>query len=91
MNRRDKLPRKLKKGMDGLRIDMRTGKVEYSWEFSLRSYPRTKWVVRAERQFHRLFREYLEKDKIIQELTMKKEELDVDIKILKMFPLKKLN
>lgn len=51
------LPRKTKKAMVGLHIWPDTGKVTYNYRFSLRHYPRTKWVVRAEREFRRIWRE----------------------------------
>ena len=47
------LPRKLKKAANGLRIYKDTGEVCYDWHFRVRHYPRTKWVVRAERLFIR--------------------------------------
>ena len=50
------LPRKIKKAMAGLEIWPDDGKVVFNWRFRLRHYPRTKWVVRAERQFNRLWR-----------------------------------
>lgn len=50
------LPRKMKKAMAGLEIWPDDGRVAYNWRFRLRHYPRTKWVVRAERQFKRLWR-----------------------------------
>lgn len=51
------LPRKMKKAMVGLHIWPDTGKVTYNYRFSQRHYPRTKWVVRAEREFRRIWRE----------------------------------
>ena len=49
------LPRKIKKVMPMFRVDPKSGKVvRLGWV--RRYYPRTKWVVRAERQFRRLWR-----------------------------------
>lgn len=62
------LPRKLKKAINGLRINEYTGRVCYDWHFRVRHYPRTKWVVRAERQFIRAWRELKAKDARIKEL-----------------------
>ena len=62
------LPRKLKKATKGLRIYKDTGEVCYDWHFRVRHYPRTKWVVRAERQFIRAWRELKAKDARIKEL-----------------------
>jgi len=50
------LPRKMKKAMKGLEIWPEDGRVAYNWRFRVRHYPRTKWVVRAERQFKRIWR-----------------------------------
>ena len=62
------LPRKLKKAVNGLRINEYTGKVFYDWHFYVRHYPRTKWIVRAERLFIRAWRELKAKDARIKEL-----------------------
>jgi hypothetical protein len=62
------LPRKLKKAIKGLVIYKDTGEVRYNWHFRVRSYPRTRWVVKAERQFIRTWRELKAKDARIKEL-----------------------
>jgi len=49
----------MKKAMVGLQIWPDTGGVTYNYRFRLRRYPRTKWVVRAERQFRRKWREMI--------------------------------
>lgn len=56
--RRGKLPRKIKKAMDGLLIDPDTGKCFFNGWFRYRGYPRTRSVLRAERQFKRKWREH---------------------------------
>ena len=49
-----KLPRKLKKALKVLRIYPDSGVVFRPLEFG--NYPQTKWTVRGERQFRRLWR-----------------------------------
>lgn len=66
MRKSKRMPRKLKKVMNKLRIDPDTGEVFMLWCY--RSYPRTKWVVRAERQFRRLWLEVKRKDEEIRQL-----------------------
>jgi hypothetical protein len=63
-----RLPRKMKKAMKGLIIWTDTGRVSYNYRFCSRHYPRTKWVVRAERHFRRLWRESQRQFRRIQEL-----------------------
>lgn len=62
------LPRKLKKAMEGLLIS-EEGVVFFNGWYRLRHYPRTKWVVRAEREFKRVWRENKEKETKIKELS----------------------
>jgi hypothetical protein len=58
----------MKKAMAGLLIS-NDGEVFFNcWYSNVRHYPRTKWVVRAERQFRRLWRESQRKSRRIQEL-----------------------
>lgn len=77
------LPRKLKKAANGLRIYKDTGEVCYDWHFRVRNYPRTKWVVRAERLFKRAWRELKAKDARIKELE---EQLQAIKKISEYLP-----
>ena len=77
------LPRKLKKAANGLRIYKDTGEVCYDWLFRVRQYPRTKWVVRAERLFKRAWRELKAKDARIKELE---EQLQAIKKISEYLP-----
>jgi hypothetical protein len=70
------LPRKLKKAMDTLLIS-NDGEVFTKVSYRLRRYPRTKWVVRAERQFRRKWLECKRKDELLKALrfsTYEKEE-----------------
>ena len=70
------LPRKTKKAMATLLIS-NDGEVFFKRYYRLRRYPRTKWVVRAERQFRRKWRECNRKDEQIKALkfsTYEKEE-----------------
>lgn len=62
-----KYPRKLKKALQALLITW-NGKVILNARYRYRNYPRTKWVVRAEWELKRLWRESILKDKIIEEL-----------------------
>lgn len=55
--RRPCLPRKMLKAMNTLLIDPDTGNTFFNGYYRMIHYPRTKWVVRAERQFRRLWRE----------------------------------
>lgn len=64
--RHKRLPRKLKKALKDLRCDPSTGVVFRPFCFG--HYPRTKWVVAAERQFRRLIREYHNKGEMIKAL-----------------------
>lgn len=75
--RKERFPRKMKKAMGGLLILPDDGHVIYSWCFKKRRYPRTKWVVRAEREFRRLWRESKEKDRKIAELERVNKELEM--------------
>ena len=65
--RKSRLPRKMKKAMDGLLIS-EDGMVFFNGWYRMRHYPRTKWVIRAERQFRREWRKLKEKDRRIAEL-----------------------
>lgn len=70
------LPRKMKKAMATLLIS-NDGEVFFKGYYRLRRYPRTKWVVRAERQFRRKWRECMHKENVINKLifsTYEKEE-----------------
>lgn len=60
------LPRKMKKAAKRMRMDMDKGKPFIPWWY--KPYPHTKWVVRMERQFCRLFREIKEKELKIKAL-----------------------
>ena len=71
MRKKKRMPRKLKKVMNKLRIDPDTGEVFMLWCY--RPYPRTKWVVRAERQFRRLWRELKKKDLQLKQLKAAEE------------------
>lgn len=72
----NKLPRKLKKAMDGLLIDPDSGRVFFnSWYRNYRRYPRTKWVVRAERQFRRTWLESVQKEEKFRVLSLVLEEM----------------
>ena len=66
-----RLPRKLKKALKVLRIYPDTGVVFRPLEFE--NYPQTKWTVRGERQFRRLWRTMKVKEKILKDLE---EDLD---------------
>lgn len=61
------LPRKMKKAMDALLIS-NDGEVFTKVSYRLRHYPRTKWVVRAERQFRRKWLECKRKDEQLKAL-----------------------
>lgn len=80
--RKSRLPRKMKKAMAGLLILQDDGHVIYNWWFKKRRYPRTKWVVRAEREFRRLWRKSKEKDRRIAELSDEAEELEAAIAVM---------
>ena len=73
--RKRRLPRKLKKAIKDMRCYEDTGVIFRP--FALGHYPRTKWVVAAERQFRRLLRELKEKNKKIKAL-----EKDLEIMTL---------
>ena len=64
------LPRKMKKAMAALLIS-NDGQVFMNRWYRLRHYPRTKWVVRAERQFRRVWLECKHKDEIIKGLFIR--------------------
>ena len=66
-----RLPRKLKKALKVLRIYPNSGVVFRPLEFE--NYPQTKWMVRGERQFRRLWRAM----KVIEK-TVKDIEEDLD-------------
>ena len=66
-----RLPRKLKKALKVLRIYPNSGVVFRPLEFE--NYPQTKWTVRGERQFRRLWRAM----KVIEK-TVKDIEEDLD-------------
>ncbi len=68
------LPRKMKKAAKRMRMDMDKGKPIIPWWY--KPYPRTKWVIRMERQFSRLFRELKVNEQIIK-------ALEKDIEIMK--------
>ena len=59
------LPRKIKKVVPMLRVDPKSGKM-----MRPRYYPRTKWVVRAERQFRRLWRTWKYLDDLLNEIRV---------------------
>lgn len=61
------LPRKMKKAMNALLI-CNDGEVFMKVSYRLRYYPRTKWVVRAERQFRRKWLEYKHMDEQLKAL-----------------------
>lgn len=61
------LPRKMKKAMAALLISD-DGQVFMNVWYRQRHYPRTKWVVRAERQFRRKCLECKHKGEIIKDL-----------------------
>lgn len=48
------MPRKIKKVMNHLLIES-DGTVVYDFHFRIRHYPHTNWVVRAKREFRRLW------------------------------------
>ncbi len=81
--RKSRLPRKMKKAMAGLLILQDDGHVIYNWWFKKRRYPRTKWVVRAEREFRRLWRKSKEKDRRIAELLREKQDLEMRVGTMK--------
>lgn len=60
---KNRLPRKLKKALKVLRIYPNSGVV-----FRFKNYPQTKWTVRGERQFRRLWRTMKVKEKIIKDI-----------------------
>lgn len=69
------LPRKMKKAVLMLEIDTDKGIVRPTFRARYRRYPRTRWVVRAERQFYRLFSEYQQKVQRLRELESLSETL----------------
>lgn len=74
----------MKKAMNGLLIIPENGKVIYNWRFNLRRYPRTRWVVRAEREFRRLWREDQEKTRKLAELEERLRKLKADKAFLEL-------
>ena len=66
-----RLPRKLKKALKVLRIYPDSGVVFRPLEFE--TYPQTKWTVRGERQFRRLWRTFKAIDKTLKDIE---EDLD---------------
>ena len=66
------MPRKVKKALKDMRCWPETGKIFRLHAY--RHYPRTKWVVEAERIFRRLIKEYNDKDQKIKAL---KKELEI--------------
>ena len=68
-SKRSRTPRKLKKAVKRLKIWPDTGEVFIAYT----PYPRTQWVVRAERQFHRLWLELKKKDLQIKQLKAAEE------------------
>lgn len=72
MRKKNRMPRKLKKVMNKLRIDPDTGEVFMPYK-NIHPYPRTKWVVRAERQFRRLWRELKKKELQLKQLKAAEE------------------
>ncbi|MBO5626751.1 MAG: hypothetical protein J5953_13320 [Prevotella sp.] len=79
--RKSRLPRKMKKAMSGLLIS-EDGMVFFNGWFRWRRYPRTRWVVRAERQFRRVWRESKRRDRKIAELSDEAEELEAAIAVM---------
>ena len=63
-----RLPRKLKKALKVMRIYPNTGFV-----IRFKNYPQTKWTVRGERQFRRLWRTFKAIDKTLKDIE---EDLD---------------
>ena len=61
-----RLPRKLKKALKVLQIYPDSGIVFRPKEFE--NYPQTKWTVRGERQFRRLWRTFKVIDKTIKDI-----------------------
>ena len=72
MRKKNRMPRKMKKVMNKLRIDPDTGEVFMPYK-NIHPYPRTKWVARAERQFRRLWRELKKKDLQLKQLKAAEE------------------
>ena len=70
--RKHRMPRKMKKALKDMRCWPETGVIFRLHAY--RPYPRTKWVVEAERQFRRLIKEYNDKDQKIKAL---KKELEI--------------
>lgn len=64
--RHKRLPRKLKKALKDLRCDPSTGVVFRPFCFG--HYPRTKWVVAAERQFRRLWGTFKVLEKTLEDI-----------------------
>ena len=64
--RKDRMPRKVKKALKDMRCWPETGVIFRLHAY--RPYPRTKWVVEAERQFRRLIKEYNDKNEKIKAL-----------------------
>lgn len=64
------LSRKMKKAMNFLEYDPLNGEIRIGFNIFARHrhYPRTKWVVRAERQFRRKVRELRKKDEAYERL-----------------------
>lgn len=70
--RKNRMPRKVKKALKDMRCWPETGVIFRLHDY--RHYPRTKWVVEAERIFRRLIKEYNDKDQKIKAL---KKELEI--------------
>ena len=71
----------MKKAMSGLLIS-EDGMVFFNGWFRWRRCPRTRWVVRAERQFRRVWRESKRRDRKIAELSDEAEELEAAIAVM---------
>ena len=70
--RKNRMPRKVKKALKDMRCWPETGEIFRLHAY--RHYPRTKWVVEAERIFRRLIKENNDKDQKIKAL---KKELEI--------------
>lgn len=81
--RKERLPRKIKKAMAGLQILPDDGHVIYNWWFKKRRYPHTKWVIRAKREFRRLWRESKIKERKIAELQREIKDLETCLGTMK--------
>ena len=83
-NQKTRLPRKMKKAMAGLLIGS-DGSVFFNSRFRLRRYPRTKWVVRAERELRRLWREACDKKRRLRLLESRIVEVEYAVNVMKRF------